>query len=98
MEHVSKPDLVADPHAYMDALPEAERLYLEGLIAGFWDAAEDYEYEFVDSGRLACVTDGPEIVAFDESRSCCGSHEETFGPSPAGRSYAWGFNHGHSPW
>lgn len=74
-----------------------EGLWLVQATAGFWAEAEDGEYECVDNHRLALVGEASDEAEYDEAArtGCCGSVDVELGPSPSGRTYRYGFNHGH---
>ena len=73
-----------------------EAAWLRAELAAFWAKAED-EFDCVDNSRLCLVGDALDEAAYDEaaSQGCCGFVDLEVGPSPAGRTYRHGFNHGH---
>ncbi len=91
---------VRTPSLYHEALRvshgQAEADWLRRQVVGFWDDAGN-SFDGVDNVRIACVDDHDEYVAYEDAISdgCCGSNDMEFGPSPAGRTYRYGFNFGH---
>lgn len=55
------------------------------------------EFEFVDNERLCLEGDSEgEAEYHEEARNgCCGFFDTRLGPSPSGKYYMFGFNHGH---
>ena len=70
--------------------------WLVQQLATFWEKAAD-QYDCVDNVRLARVGDTNDEEQYDESKreGCCGFEDVTFGPSPGGHTYNFGFNYGH---
>lgn len=55
------------------------------------------EWDCEDNHRLALVGDAASEAEYEEAQrqGCCGSVDVRLGPSPAGRHFLYGFNHGH---
>ena len=87
---------VTQPVSYFVALGK-EGDWLHRQVADFWDRDENQDLEFVDNGRVADEGVPAEVEAYEEAvrQGCCGCVDVTFGPSPSGRTYMYGFNHGH---
>lgn len=71
-----------------------ESRFLALAIAALHEAEE---YDCVDNYRIAIVGDAESEAAYEEAQrqGCCGFVDVKLGPSPSGRSYLYGFNHGH---
>lgn len=90
---------IASDHPYIAAYGLEEARWLLATIEAWWEVNDpegDY-YEFTDNFRIARSDRPEELRAYEDAMydGCCGSVDATFGPSPGGFGYLWGFNHGH---
>lgn len=87
---------VSRPLEYMAALPADEGKWLLQQVARFWEAADE-QYDCVDSNRIADSGNDVEVRFYQgiHNEGCCGFVDVKFTGSPLGRTYLYGFNHGH---
>jgi len=93
---MSNRQYVSQPTSYFAALG-TEGDWLHRQVSDFWDKPENQDLECVDNGRVCDEGIPEEAAAYRELQEsgCCGSCDVTFGPSPTGRTYSYGFNYGH---
>ena len=82
-----------------DLIGHEEANWLLDAVHAWWEEndPEGDRYEYADNRRLALVGDEASQAVYDEMalEGCCGSMDVALGPSPAGRTYLFGFNYGH---
>lgn len=93
---MSNRQYVGQPVSYFAALG-TEGDWLHRQVSGFWDKDENRDLECVDNGRVCDDSIPDEVEAYREIQEagCCGCCDTSFGPSPSGRTYSYGFNYGH---
>jgi hypothetical protein len=97
---MSHPDKVSSPRDYVNALTADDRTegtWLQDRISAFWEATETGEYDCVGGFSLCRqdLTDEVDVADDVSATRCCGTHDEVWGPSPAGHTYLYAFDYGH---
>ena len=84
-----------DQEYLINTYGRAEGRWLDEAIKNYWKSNDHYDN--VDNQRLARQDQPDELIKYNDQkdRGCCGERDMSLGPSPAGYTYQYGFNHGH---